>query len=121
MNHIWHKCEGQCCSPGNCPYCDGHVHHCRVCDGLEDFSLPTECPGEPMDDALQAVVPIYMDFIGCRWVGPVPNDHCPRCNRPITARTVPLNVDSTVKTHERYDGLALCRTCDRIESTREEK
>lgn len=46
MKHVLFKCE-QPCERQHCPYCDGGLSSCTICNGAEG-SLPTDCPGVAM-------------------------------------------------------------------------
>lgn len=52
MSHTWFVCK---CHETGCMFCDGGLGHCTVCDGFEG-TLPTDCPGEKMDGALQGCI-----------------------------------------------------------------
>jgi hypothetical protein len=57
-------CNGDC--GGTCSDCCLFI--CAVCRGAEG-SLPTECPGERMDEATQdAVYAGRRDFVGGVWI-----------------------------------------------------
>lgn len=48
--HKFHRC-----SEFDCYTCDGGLAFCDVCKGAE-VSLPTDCPGAPMQEELQDAV-----------------------------------------------------------------
>ena len=64
--HTFYECTN--CDNPRCNFCEGGLAYCTVCKGAEG-SLPTECPGEPMDSETENLV--YneaVDFIGGKWV-----------------------------------------------------
>lgn len=44
--HQWQNCS---CERSGCGICQGGLAVCRRCNGMEG-SLPTDCPGERMDE-----------------------------------------------------------------------
>lgn len=64
--HTYEKHEK--CERHHCPICDGGLASCTVCRGFEG-SLPSECPGQPMNEATQdSVYNDALDFRGGQWV-----------------------------------------------------
>ncbi len=62
MNHTLHKCSNE-----QCQICEGGLQSCIVCGGAE-ITLPTECPGRWMTDALMDKVrDKIIDFNGGVW------------------------------------------------------
>lgn len=52
----------------NCPYCEGGLSSCIVCDGTEG-SLPSECPGRKMTEEEQdAVYKGILNYVDHHWV-----------------------------------------------------
>lgn len=65
--HVLAKHEN-CRVEGNCPICDGGLAFCVVCKGFE-ASLPTECPGRPLDAAEEAeIMAGAINFRAGKWV-----------------------------------------------------
>lgn len=61
-------CTGEICRTGYCPWNDGGLRYCTVCDGLEG-SLPTDCPGRKMTKAeADAVYADDLDFEDGEWM-----------------------------------------------------
>lgn len=63
--HTYFVCS--CNNPG-CPYCDGGLALCTVCNGMEG-SLTKECPGEKLASATcDDIYTGQIDFIGGKWI-----------------------------------------------------
>ena len=67
--HKWHKCPPTgCIQEGHCPYCDGGLGLCVRCMCAEG-SLPTHCPGKPVDRfAQEEIYGRQLDFIDGQWI-----------------------------------------------------
>lgn len=71
--HIWfeHNAENPCTYEGGtgCPYCDGGLSLCIVCNALEG-ALTTECCGRPIteEEERQIYNEGTLDFINGEWV-----------------------------------------------------
>lgn len=86
--HTWYECG---CNRTGCMFCDGGLGSCTVCGGFEG-TLPTDCPGERMDGALETR--IYNGEIDYRagrgWcepdgLGTSMGDHARRMLKPTEA------------------------------------
>ena len=65
MKHTWFKCS---CYEAYCPFCEGGLARCTVCNGFEG-TLPTEWPGEKMTEAQGAsVYAAELDFKDGQWI-----------------------------------------------------
>lgn len=64
--HIRQRCR---CGEGTCWHCGGGLFMCKTCGGAEG-SVPTDCPGERMDEATEnQVYAGQLNFIrGPGWV-----------------------------------------------------
>jgi hypothetical protein len=70
MKHKFYDCEehGGCPKPGFCPYCDGGLLYCEVCNGGE-ASLTSECPGKMMtEEEERQVFAGVLDYRDGKWV-----------------------------------------------------
>jgi hypothetical protein len=69
MKHIFYECPpGECRHPGSCPYCDGGLGLCTVCNGAEG-QLTTDCVGYKLSEKiLDRVWKGFYDFKYGRWV-----------------------------------------------------
>lgn len=57
-----------CRKEGICNICDGGLAFCTVCKGAE-ASLPTECPGRPLDATEEAeIMAGALNFRAGKWV-----------------------------------------------------
>lgn len=58
------------CGCGECHTCTWGARHCLRCRGTEG-SLPTDCPGKPMDsDTQDRVFDREIDYVDGQWIAP---------------------------------------------------
>jgi hypothetical protein len=64
--HTWYFCK-QPCERQHCPYCEGGLASCTVCDCAEG-TLPSDCPGSPVSSADQdRIYAGRLDFTDGAW------------------------------------------------------
>lgn len=62
MDHQWHKCNDE-----TCLVCNGGLQHCNICHCAEG-SLPSDCPGEPVDTELQdRIMNNKLNYVNGAW------------------------------------------------------
>ncbi len=63
--HVEHICAGTDC-PSWCPYCDGGLFYCTVCQGAEG-TLTKECPGVSISNDDQELIMHGLDYWDGKW------------------------------------------------------